>query len=57
MDVVVVGCRQVVVDDVADVGNIEASGGDIGRDQYLDVAILEHVERFLPAGLGLIAVN
>ena len=33
--------RQVEVEDVADVGNVQAARGDIGRDQHRELALVE----------------
>ena len=55
VDIVVVGCRYVEVDDVAHFRDVEASGGDIGRDQDINIVFFEHfhdalalVLRFVP---------
>ena len=45
VDVVVGVMRHVEIEDVADVGNVEAAGGDVGGDQQLDLAVAERVER------------
>ena len=41
MDVVVVAVRRVEVDHVRDVVDVEAAGGDVGRDERRDLAGLE----------------
>ena len=45
VDVVVGMMRDVEIEDVADVGNVEAAGGDVGGDQQLDLAVAERIER------------
>ena len=45
MHVVVGVMRDVEIEDVADVGNVEAAGGDVGGDQQLGFAVAERVER------------
>ena len=47
----------VEVDDVADVGDVDAAGGDVGRDQHVDVPALERGERALALVLRLVAVD
>ena len=48
---------QVVVDDVRDVVDIEAAGGDVGGDQHAVLAGLKSVERALAGVLDLVAVD
>ena len=52
MDVVLGMLRHVVVDDMADVGNVQSTRGDVGGDQNLIFSIPEAVERAFPLGLG-----
>ena len=49
--------RQFEIDDMADIGNIDAPCCDIGRDQYADLALLEPVERALALALALVAMD
>ena len=49
--------RQVEVDDVADAVDVDAAGGDVGRDQGLDAAVAEVVEHALALVLRLVAVD
>ncbi len=45
VDVVVGMMRHVEIEDMADCGNIEAAGGDVGGHQERDFAVAELVER------------
>jgi hypothetical protein len=45
VDVVVVGLGRVEVDDVGDVVDVEAAGGDVGGDECRDTSALELCER------------
>ena len=45
VDVVLGGLRQVVVDDAADVGDVDAAGRDVGRDQDAIAPAPEAFER------------
>ena len=45
MHVVVGMMRHVEIEDVADGGNVEAAGGDIGGDQQRDLALAELIQR------------
>src|SRR5665213_3105187 len=45
MDIIVRVMRHVEIEDVADRGDIEAAGGDVGGDQQLGLAVPESVER------------
>jgi hypothetical protein len=47
----------VVVEDVADVLDVEAAGGDVGGDEDVDLAGLEAVELADPLGLLHVAVD
>ena len=47
VDVVVVGLRLIEVDDVGDLRDVEATCGDVGRDEDVDLVGLERVERAL----------
>ncbi len=46
-----------VVDDVGDVVDVDAAGGDVGGDQHVDVAGAERLERLLAGGLAQVAVH
>src|SRR5690606_13134962 len=48
---------QVIVDHVADAGNVDASRGDVGGDEDAHVALAKAVERFLARALGLVAMD
>ena len=48
--------RQIKVDDQSDVFHVDATGGDIGRHEHLNVAALIPLKRFLTCGLRLVAV-
>ena len=45
MDVVVGMMRDVEIEDVADGGNVEAAGGDVGGDQQRNLTLAELIER------------
>eukprot|EP00955_Chlamydomonas_euryale_P074163 361949-Chlamydomonas_euryale.AAC.1 len=49
--------RHVVVDDVLDVGEVEALGRDVGRNEHVGRAALERVDRGLALRLVLVAVH
>ena len=49
--------RRVVVDDVRDVVDVDAAGGDVGRDEHVDLAALEGLEGTLTLRLALAAVH
>src|SRR3989344_5276281 len=55
--IIVVCLRDVVIDDMADIGDIQASRGHIGRHQNLGVIILEFAERSLALDVIFVAVN
>ena len=57
MDVILGMMGRVVIDDVADVGNVEAARGDVGADEQLDLAVAERVERGHARALVEIAVQ
>ena len=46
-----------VVDDVGDVVDVDAAGGDVGGDEHVDVAGAERLERLLAGGLSQVAVH
>src|SRR3954452_20431225 len=48
---------RVEVDDVRDAGDIDAAGGDVGRDERVDGAGLEARQRLLALALALVAVH
>src|SRR5204863_192649 len=56
VDVVLGVLRDVVVDDVRDAGDVEAAGGDVGRDQDLEAAGLEAVEGLDALALAAVGV-
>ena len=49
--------RQIEVDDVRDAGHVDASRGDVGRDQHACAAAAELFQRLLPRRLALVAVQ
>src|SRR3989338_10438425 len=57
MDVVVKGRRNVIVDDMGHVGNIEPARRDVGRDEDLHAVFLEIFERALSLRLGFVSMN
>ena len=57
VDVAVAVVRRIEVDDVRDPGDVDAAGGDVGRDQRVDMAGLERCQRPLALALGLVAVH
>ena len=48
---------QVEVDDVADAFDVDAAGGDVGRDERLDPAVAEVLQHALALVLRLVAVD
>ena len=51
------GLGQLVVDDQADVGDVEAAGGHVGRHQDVHVAVAEAADGALPGVLGEVALE
>src|SRR5437762_12210653 len=49
--------REVVVHHVRDVLDVEAARGEVGRDEDLDLAAAESLERALPLALRHVAVD
>ncbi len=49
--------RDVVIKHVGQLGDIEAAGGYIGRDEYADLARAEAAQRLLARVLALVAVD
>ena len=48
---------QVVIDDVADIVDVDAACGNVSRDQGTHLAVTEAFQRTLARRLGLVAVN
>ncbi len=57
VDVVLGDHRQLEVDDVRELLDVDAARGDVGRDEQVDAAGLEVVERAHPLRLALVAVD
>src|SRR5262245_39122962 len=57
MDIVVVGSWQVVIDDMRDVGDVQAAGRHVGGHQDAHVSLLEEAEGLLALGMVLVAVD
>ena len=57
MDVAFRHVRQLVIEDVADIGNVDAARSDVGRDQYPAAAVTELGEHFFPLRLALVAMD
>ena len=57
VDVLLGHVGQVVVDDVADPGDVDAAGGDVGGDEMGDPAGAERGEGALALALALVAVD
>src|SRR5680860_597433 len=57
MDVVLVVVRRIEVDHVRDAVEIESSCRDVGRDEHIDSALGEAVQRALARGLGHASVH
>lgn len=49
--------RQIVIDHVTDVGNVDSSRCDVGRHQNPDAAGAKRINRLLPLRLRAVAVN
>ena len=46
-----------VVDDVRDVLDVDAAGGDVGGDEDVDLAVAERAQRLLAGALAEVAVD
>ena len=46
-----------VVDDVRDVVDVDAAGGDVGGDEDVDLAVAERAQRLLAGALAEVAVD
>ena len=57
VDIVLGVMRRVVIDHMADVGNVEPARGDVGADEQLDLIVAERVERGHAGALVEIAVQ
>lgn len=57
VDVVLERVRQVIVDDVRNVIDVDAAGCDVGCDQYACVAALKSCKRPLARTVRLVAVD
>ena len=57
VDVALAVGRRVEVDDVRDAVDVDAAGGDVGRDERVDAPGLERGERLLALALRLVAVH
>ena len=57
VDVVLDRLGHLEVDDVADAGDVEAAGGDVGRHQDAVLALAEALERLRPLPLGEVGVD
>src|SRR6516162_9367972 len=57
MDVILRDVRQLVVDDDREIVDVETAGGDVGRDENLQLPLLERGERLHPRLLTLVAVD
>src|SRR5437868_9903933 len=57
VDILLGHVGQVEVDDMADAGNVDPAGGDVGCDQHRHVAGLEAGESALALRLALVAVD
>jgi len=57
MDIGVGGIWHVIVDDVRDAVDIQATGGDVSGDHDAEVAGLESVQSLLALSLGAVAVQ
>ena len=55
--IIVICLRDVVIDDMADVGDIQAPRGHVGRHQNLGVIILEFAKRSLALNVIFVAVD
>ena len=57
VDIVVVSIGLIKVNDVADAGDIQSSGGHIGRDKHFDTVFFKGSQGALALGLRLVAVD
>ena len=49
--------RRIEVDDVADAGNVNAAGGDVGRDQHTNTALTQAIKRAVTLRLVHVAMQ
>ena len=57
MDVIFGMLRHVVVDDVADVGDVESARGDVRGDEHLEFAVAKTGERLLAFALRAVGMQ
>src|SRR5690606_6764504 len=57
VDVLLGHVGQLEIDDVADARDVDPARGDVGRDEHLDAALAELVERTFALRLALVAVD
>ena len=57
MDKVFRHLRQVVIDHVRDVIDVQAARSDVGGHQYLKASFLESAQSSIPLGLAAVAMN
>src|SRR5262249_58305891 len=57
VDVALVVLGRIEVDDVGDAVQVEATGGDVGRDERADGALVEPAQRLLALALRQVAVD
>ena len=57
MDVILRVLRHVVVDDVADVLDVQSARGDVGGHQHLEAAVTEAAQRLLPLALRAVGMQ
>ena len=56
MDVILGMLRHVVVDDVADVGDVESARGDVRGDEHLEFAVAKTFQRLLAFALRAVGM-
>src|SRR5262249_21308639 len=57
MNVVLRMLWHVVVDDVADIGDVQPARGDVGRHEHLEAALAEAAQRLLALALGAVGMQ
>ena len=57
MHIVIVGRRDIIVDNVTDIGDIKTARGDISRDESAYLPCFEGVQCSYTSAVGFIAVN
>ena len=57
VDVVTISGRQVIIDDVGHVRDVEAASGDVGGDECLEVVVFKETQGALAVAVRFVAVD